>query len=141
VNNEPTIESSGKVVVWILASALATILMLAWLCGCASSVVKNSSTTVPMPPMPTAAPALSMVQNSVVAPSGLTVTTITFTWQDSAAGLWNTGLRGTNYLMNPFTNAPVIYDAVAQISNSFTLTSTNQSFFAIAFNTNLNTNL
>jgi hypothetical protein len=79
-----------------------------------------------------------MRQNSLATPAGV-ITTIIWTWQDNAAGYYNTGLRGTNYLMDPFTNAPVIYEATAAISNSFTMTSTNQSFFAIAFNTNLNT--
>ena len=89
---------------------------------------------------PGAAPVVSMRQNSLITPNGF-VRTTTYTWQCTASNLWDTGLRGTNYLMQPFTNAPVVYESIAQISNSFAMTTTDQSFFVIAFNTNLNTNL
>ena len=110
------------------------ILGLLVLTGCVSS--PTASITPPLP----AAPAnlvrvVSSAPNEVVAPT--VPMAITSTWQDYTPGSYYTGLRGTNYLMEPFTNAPVIYKALAQISNSFTLTSTNQAFYVIAFNTNL----
>ena len=88
MSNEPTIESSGKVVVWILASALATILMLAWLCGCASSVVKNSSTTAPLVPTPPLPPSpagevISVVQKSLITPSTNPPPSIELTWTEN----------------------------------------------------------
>jgi hypothetical protein len=94
MNNEPTIASVPKVMLWLIAGVLGTILMAAWLCGCASHATTPAALpaatpaiapTPPMPPTPSATVSglISVVQKSLITPSTNPPPSIELTWTEN----------------------------------------------------------
>lgn len=92
MNNEPTIESGLKVMMFLIASVVGTVLLLAWLCGCATSntapaslpTATNAAAAImpPIPPSPAGA-LISVVQKSLIAPSTNPPPSIELTWTEN----------------------------------------------------------
>jgi hypothetical protein len=120
----------GNSIAWLFIVGCVLLgLILFWASGCSS---------VPVPPLPPGAVTLlSSVAEIQIAPAPAVNVTLTYTWNCSTAGYYYTGLRGSDVLVGPVTNWPIVFEAPALLSNSFTMTTNSPSFFVIAFNTNL----
>ena len=98
MNNEPTIDSGAKVMLWLVASAMTTVLVLVWLCGCANHVTTNQVPTLPTQPQ------ASFVKEVLITPPTTNpFPSIRLTWDENyMAGLTNeqTAIEETTDFVN-----------------------------------------